>query len=261
MKKYLNVIRWEMILAFKEYSRYRWGLLSDLLVFSGTFIAIYFFGVSSGFESFYLTNAGAANILVLIGYIFWQNSSAALGYCTSSITHESIRGIFEIRLQSKYPLEGVLFCRLISSCLVHLVTYVGIILFCGFCVGYNMRDILIIFLSILVSYPAIVGMYGMGLILGSVAICEKKVGSLTMVVQTVLLFLSNTLSPNRSNWIVMIPFSPGIEIMRKMYLKQTITPDLVGCYILVNIFWLILGCAVFRKALRHEKEFGAFDNY
>ena len=97
MKTYLNAIKWEMILDIKEYTRYRIGLLSDFIVFTCTFIAIYFFGMSSILSAFYGTNEAGGSILMLIGYIFWQNSSAALGYLSGTIANETELGIFEMR--------------------------------------------------------------------------------------------------------------------------------------------------------------------
>lgn len=67
MKDYLNAIKWEAILDFKEYARYRIGLLMDFIVFTGTFIAIYYLGISDGFTSFYNISENQGKILVLIG--------------------------------------------------------------------------------------------------------------------------------------------------------------------------------------------------
>ena len=261
MRAYFNAIKWETILGLKEYSRYRIGLLMDFILFTGTFIAIYYFGISSGFSSFYDTSEATGSVLLLIGYIFWQNSSAALGYCTGTISNETSQGIFEVRLQSKYPLEGILFCRLMVSCLLHVITYIGIIAFCGIAVGFNVRDVLVILLSILVSFPALIGMYGIGLIFGSVCICEKNVGSLILIVQTLLLFVSNTLSPSRSQLVNLIPFSCGIDIMRNVYMKLSVSGTSVLSYLFINIIWLVIGCICFRKALKHERTYGSFDNY
>lgn len=261
MKGYINAIKWEIILDFKEYLRYRIGLLMDLVVFTGTFIIIYFMGVSEGFVTFYNTSEESGNILVLIGYIFWQNASAALGYCTGTISSETAHGIFEIRLQSKYHIEGILFFRLLVSCLIHLVTYVGIILFAGIVVGYNLKDISILTLAILISLPTLIGMYGMGLIFGSICVCEKSVGSLVLVIQTLLLFITNTLSPSRNDFVYLIPFTSGIDIVRKVYLGVNISVSLVGTYFIVNIVWMVIGICCFRFALKYEKKYGSFDNY
>lgn len=109
MRGFFNAIKWELILDIKEYIRYRFGLLSDFIIFTGTFIAIYFFGVSSGFAAFYDVSEAGGSILMLIGYIFWQNSSAALGYTSALIEGEAEVGVFEMRLQSRFSIEGILF--------------------------------------------------------------------------------------------------------------------------------------------------------
>ncbi len=261
MKGMLNAIKWEVILDFKEYLRYRIGLLMDFIVFTGTFVAIYFMGINEGFASFYNTNGNVGNILVLIGYIFWQNATSALGYCTGTISSELSQGIFEMRLQSKYSVAVILFFRLFISCVVHMVTYIGVIGFSCIVIDYQIRDLYAIVLAIIVSFPALVGMYGIGLIFGSICICEKKVGSLIIVIQTVLLFITNTLSPSRSIWIYGIPFAAGIDIVRNLYMGNKVLPLDVMIYILVNAIWFFIGRLFFKKALSYEKKYGSFDSY
>lgn len=261
MKAYINAIKWEIILDIKEYIRYRMGLVSDIIVFTSTFIAIYFFGVSSGLSAFYQTSENKGSILMLIGYIFWQNASAALGYLSGTIANETELGIFEMRLQSKFAVEGILFCRLLISCIIHVITYVGIIVFCGIVVGYDARDIWVIFLSILLSFPALMGMYGLGLILGCVSVIEKNVGSLIFLVQTILLFISNVLSPSRGEWVNWIPFSCGIDIVRNIYMNKNISIESIITYIMMNLVWIIIGIICFRNAIKYERVYGTFENY
>lgn len=261
MKKYFNVIKWEVILSFKEYMRYRIGLIMDFIIFTGIFIGIYFFNISEGFSSVYNISDAHAKILVLIGYIFWQNSTAALGYCTQTISSETSRGIFEMRLQSKYSMQSIWFFRLLISCFIHLVTYLGIIIFGSIFVGFHSWDIMMILLSILMSFIALIGMYGIGLIFGSFSVREKNVGALILIIQTLLLFITNTLSPSRSDFIYLVPFSAGIEIMRNLYLHNPVSGELVAIFCIVNVVWLIVGSWCFKLALKHEKKYGSFDTY
>lgn len=261
MKGMINAIKWEAILDFKEYLRYRIGLLMDFIIFTGTFIVIYFMGINEGFASFYNTNANTGNVLVLIGYIFWQNAVAALGYCTATISSELSQGIFEMRLQSKFSVSGILFFRLLVSCFIHLVTYVGVFGFSFIVIDYHIRDLYAIILAIIISFPALLGMYGIGLIFGGICICEKKVGSLIIVVQTVLLLVTNTLSPSRSAWIYIIPFAAGIDIVRDLYLGNSILYGDIIIYIFVNVLWFIIGNFCFKRALNYEKKYGTFDSY
>ena len=177
------------------------------------------------------------------------------------ISSELSQGIFEMRLQSKYSVAVILFFRLIISCLVHLVTYVGVLGFSCIVIDYRIQDLYAVVLAIIVSFPALVGMYGIGLIFGSICICEKKVGSLIIVVQTILLFVTNTLSPSRSIWIYGIPVAAGIDIVRNIYMGNKVLPRDIVIYILVNVLWFIIGSLCFKKALSYEKKYGAFDSY
>ena len=95
----------------------------------------------------------------------------------------------------------------------------------------------------------------MGLIFGSICVCEKSVGSLVLVIQTLLLFITNTLSPSRNDFVYLIPFT------RKVYLGANISVSLVGTYFIVNIVWMVIGICCFRFALKYEKKYGSFDNY
>jgi len=63
MKQYLKAVKWEVILDLKEYARYRMGLVMVFVVFTGMFIAIYYFGVNSGFASFYHVDEAGGSIL------------------------------------------------------------------------------------------------------------------------------------------------------------------------------------------------------
>lgn len=109
----------------------------------------------------------------------------------------------------------------------------GSIAFDGIVTGYDGWDILIIFLSIILTLPTLLSMYGMGLIFGSICICKKNVGFLIIIIQTPLLFITNILS---------------------LTCNATI-------YIIVNAIWLVFGCFIFRKALKYERTYGSLDNY
>lgn len=127
--------------------------------------------------------------------------------------------------------------------------------------GYSIKDIGAIVLAILVSLLSLVGMYGMGMIFASICICEKRVGSLVLVVQTMLLLVTNTLSPSRAPIVYLIPFTSGIDIVRDIYLGREVSISLFLVYVIVNAVWMAVGTICFRYALRYEKKYGAFDNY
>lgn len=261
MKGFLNAVKWELILSFKEYARYKIGLLMDIIVFTWTFVAVYLFGVNKAFSGFYSVDGVSGGVLVVIGYVFWQNASTALGYVTSAISNETSLGIFENRLQSKYPLEIILFCKLLAANIIHILSYIAIIIVGEFMVGFKVRDVCYILLAIIFSYITIAGMFGMGMIIAGITLIEKKVGSFIIVIQTILLFLSNALSPSRGDLVYLLPFTSGIELVRRLYLKQGGELKYIVMYVLVNMIWYAIGVTAFRVLLKHERENGTFDNY
>lgn len=261
IKLFLNALKWEMILSVKEMMRHKMGLVMDLLIFTWTFIVVYYYDVSEAFAYRYAVDNTRAKILVIIGYIFWQSSSAAIGYCKGTVSDEASIGIFEVRLQSIFSMEIIWFCRLLVNSLIHVVTYIGIFIFGSFAVGFTGWDITVFGISILYSFIAVAGMYGIGMIFGSFCVIEKNPGSVVGIFQTLLLLVSNTLSPFKGYWMYIFPFSPGIEICRNIYVGLPVQPSLILIYILVNIIWFVIGCACYRIAVKHEKRYGSFEKY
>lgn len=261
MKGLMSAVKWETILSIKESISYRVSFYMDMMIFVGAFLVIYYMGIGSAFSSFYEVNRVTGQTLVLIGYIFWQNASAALGASSSIIQAELARGLFEVRMQSKYKVSVVIFAKTLVMIVVDCFSYLLIMLFSAVTVGFEVKNIYAVLLSILLSIPSILGMYGIGLILGGISVKQKRLGSVVMIIQTGMLIVSNALSPTRNAVVGLIPFSLGIEIVRDVYMGQYVNPVTVIAYLLVNALWLLIGEVYFTKALKYERQYGAFDNY
>lgn len=261
MKDYLNIIKYEIQIDIKEVFKYKISIISSFIIFLLTYIAIFYFNVSTGFVNYYKTTEHVGNVLVLIGYLFWQISSYSLGYSATQIMNEASRGELELRLQSKYSISLLLFFKMISSFLSFIVIWAGIFGFALIIHSVQFSDIGYILLSFLIAIPSIMGMYGMGLILGGVALIEKNVGQFIYLIQLAILFLSNSLSPTRSILINILPFNIGIEITRNLYMGINISSIKVLSYFIVNIFWLTIGTYTFNRILHFVRKKGSFDNY
>ncbi|MDD6441530.1 MAG: hypothetical protein PUG71_05370 [bacterium] len=261
MRGLWNAVKWETILSVKENISYKTSFYTDMMIFVGAFIAIYYMGVSSVFSSFYQVNREMGQILVLIGYIFWQNASAALGASSSIIHGELSRGSFEIRMQSVYRVPAIVFAKTVVTILIDCFSYLFIMLFCAVTMGFKVENIYIVMISVLLSFPSILGMYGIGLILGGISVKQKKLGSVVMILQTGMLIVSNALSPARNSYVCLIPFSLGIEIVRDVYMGNTVSIISAIAYCVINVFWLVIGEIYFSNALKYERRYGAFDTY
>lgn len=261
MKGLLNAIKWEAKLSMKEYISYRTSFVVDMVIFIGMFLLVYYMGIGSAFANVYQVDAGTGGILMLIGYIFWQNASSALGSSSSIIRSELAEGIFELRMQSRYHVSAVIFAKVLLTILFDCASYVGIMIFCWFVGSFQVGDIWTVVSSVVISIPSIIGMYGFGLILGGMSVREKKLGSFVMLIQSGLLLVSNAMSPTRSGFVYLIPFASGIEIVRDLYTGRAVSVSLVALYLIINLLWLVVGELFFMKAIRQEREFGSFDSY
>lgn len=82
-----------------------------------------------------------------------------------------------------------------------------------------------------------------------------------MILQTAMLIVSNALSSTRNNFVFLIPFSLGIDIVRDVYMGNMVNPVSVSVYLGINLFWLMIGEMYFSRVLKYERKYGAFDNY
>lgn len=260
-KGLFHAVFWEVRMELSEALQYKTGLFMDALLLIGSFLAALFLGSGSSLSSFYQADGAQREILLLIGYLFWGNSCAALGCCTGTLRAEMQEGTFELRLQSRFPLTLMLFCQLLADTLLHFLIYGGLLAAAALFSGSSPADVRFLFLSLPVLLPCLAGMYGMGLLAGAVSLHAKKTGSLIFLIQTALLFVTNTLTPSAAGPLFLIPFCPGIDIARSLYLYGSASAEAWAALLCVNLAWLLLGNAVFSFCLKRERKFGAWDTW
>lgn len=256
----MNLIKTELDLDIKRITSYKVSFITDILIFAMVLFSIFVTGLDNVFAKSYNIDITSGKMIVLIGFIFWQISTTALGWSSANIRGQSLSGTLELKMQSKYHAELLLFIEMITYLIVSFLSFFAIFIIFVLVMKGDLRDILYILLSYLVAFPALIGMYGIGLILGGVSLREKEVGSLVFILQSALIFLSDMITV-RSRLFNIIPFNAGIKIMRQMYLGQNVESFLIMDYFIVNIFWLILGVVFFRYFLDKVRTNGSFNNY
>lgn len=260
-KGLFHAVLWEIRMELSEALQYKTGLLMDALLLIGSFLAALFLGSGSSLSSFYQADGAQSGMLLLIGYLFWGNSCAALGCCTGALRGEMQEGTFELRLQSRFPLTLMLFCQLLADTLLHFLIYGSLLASAALFSGSSLADVRFLFLSLPVLLPCLAGMYGMGLLAGAVGLHAKKTGSLIFLIQTALLFVTNTLTPSAAGPLFLIPFCPGIDIARSLYLYGSASAGAWAALLCVNFAWLLLGNAVFSFCLKRERKYGTWDTW
>ncbi len=261
MQKYLNVLYYEILLRIREIRRYKMQIFSEAMMFVLIFIAC----IVSDWGSSFIYELGVSKDdsikFVFIGYMIWQIGCIALGYSSNFIKTEATEGILEVKQQSVFSYEVLLFFRMLISVITSIS--ISVIATCILMLfwGWTFEQYVVCIKALFLGIPVIVGMFGMGLFFGAAVLHEKNIGKSVMIVQAVLLFFSNVFSTTKSKWILIFPYTWAIDIGRDMYLEKKTGIVRMGIYFIINIVWLLGGHLVFRKALEDEKLKGMFDNY
>lgn len=261
LKKYINIIKYEIILSLKIRISYKSELITNLALAIASFFLAYYLNQGTSMMSYYNVNAKQESVLFLIGFLFWQVCSLALGYSTSMIRDEAMLGTLEVKIQSVFSVPFLLFIRMIISVMSNFICYIVLIVFSVYFMHMEPADSGYIVLSFLIMIPSIIVMYGVGLIFACIALKEKSTGQLIFIVQVLMLIYSNMSSPGAKTWGNVLPYTSGVEIMRNLYLHQGVEMKLVFLYLVINFIWIFAGVFVMRKMVKHERTYGSFNQY
>lgn len=127
--------------------------------------------------------------------------------------------------------------------------------------GLDLKVFFTVIITYFVSLPSIVGMFGIGLIVGGIALIEKNLGQFVYIIQTGILLISNAVIPTETFISRLLPFSYGIDIVRNLYMGNGWDIKIIFRYFMLNIIWIIMGTRIFNHLLKKEKRFGAFNSY
>lgn len=258
--KLYYAVKYEMILGFKEAFQYKTQCICDLIIFTAAYILLYTFHSTGNFMVYYGINRASAIFMLLIGFIFWQFNSLCFALNVSIVQDELMKGTLELKIQSNFPLYLLLFFRIMVKIVFRLGTLIGVVLFTIIVSGFTMSEIPDFLITLLVMIPSLLGMSGIGLFIGGISIKVKNVGQFTIIVQTLLLFMSNAASPTTFRVSYLLPFTYGIDISRSLFMHQADPPSIV-LYLVLNCVWMIAGILFFSKCVDTERKVGSFDTY
>ncbi|HHT49848.1 MAG TPA: ABC transporter permease [Firmicutes bacterium] len=255
----LRVIIAEIKRDIKESFNYKMGIFSDLVVFSFLILSLLFFGSGSSLQDYYGGATGSKSLL-LIGYLFWVFSIYAINSTSTEIHHEALKGTLEQKFMAVVPI-GFLFLGkmlsglFISTIIIGLITALVLIL-----TGVSLK---ITSLSIILLVINLIGMYGIGLIFGSIALRIKKIGQLTFILQFLLLFLTDTITktPLSEGLGKVIPLTNGINLVRQSISGLLVAKSEMIYFIIISLIWILLGIVIFSATEKKVRQDGTLNFY
>ncbi|WMJ90485.1 ABC transporter permease [Anaerocolumna sp. MB42-C2] len=240
---------WEIKLELVSAFRYRFGVLTDIVVFT---ILLSFFLMSDTGSSYVKTyQYDNYKEIILFGYIAWIYSISAISTISQVISNELRHGTFYKKMHSKYPLQFLLFGRLIASLVLETAVIFVLVILSRFVWNVHISLDILIILAVTINT---LGMYGIGLFVAGLSVFFKRTGSILFLIQLGLLFVTDTI-PTKVSISSIIPLTTCNIIIKKRLAGQNLGLDfLILC--ITTIILLILGVLIFSIFLKLAKKKG-----
>ena len=199
----------EFIANAKELVQYRKSVISEILSFFVAFILIRGFSDLQYFADTYGATGTEAVLHILTGFAFWNFGNVAMSYAATVITGDARTGLLENKAQAIVPYYLLVFSDMLVSLFVGMATFMlaeGYLMLTGQLLWGDLLPSLVIFPFML---PAIIGMYGIGLIFGGIAFKEKTIGQYISLFSILLIFISDIFGSEQMSFSFLVPFFLG----------------------------------------------------
>lgn len=244
-----RAIFWEIKMDICSAFRYRFGMVTDILIYS---VLLLFFLLSNSGKSYQdVYHYDNYKELLVIGYLAWIYAVTAITSISQIVLGELRQGTFYKKYNSVYPLQALLFGRMAAAMIIQSIVVLIVVLAA---VLFGNTTISIQPFAVAAVLISTVGMYGIGLIIAGMSIFHKKIGSILYIIQLCLLFVTDTI-PTSQSITVILPLTLCNMVLRKSIAGISYTADFVKLLISTCIF-LAVGIVIFRWYLERARRKG-----
>jgi ABC-2 type transport system permease protein len=249
-----------------EFRRYPVDAVSTIIVLS-----MFFLGLVLGARSIAGVR-GPMNPQVaggaLVGFLMWFYGIAAVMGIAGDVTREAQVGTLEQVYLSPFGPPLILIFRQIASLIVVTIMIVGIAAICMLITKARLQWHLQQTIPLLLV--TMVGLYGLGLILGGLALVFKRVQNLLMIVQFALLFVTMAQVERTTGalriFVATFPLSQGTGMIRMISQGRTNLARLasngdVAILIVSSLAYLLVGLTMYRILDASARKRGLVGHY
>ncbi|MEN2982291.1 MAG: ABC transporter permease [Thermus sp.] len=193
---------------------------------------------------------------VLVGYLLWTFTLSAYNGLSFGLMEEAQTGTLEQVFLTPYGPIPLFLVRNLAGLLSQglLVFLIALVLMA--LTGARLSfapGVVLPFLAVLL------GGYGLGFAMGSLALLYKRIGQLLGLSQFLLLFLLQ--APGKGAFLL-LPLAPGAALAREMLAQGSpLDPMALGLAFLNGFLYLGLGLFLFGRAVRRAKARGLLHGY
>lgn len=230
---------------------YRFGIISDILVFGILQVFLFFANTGSSLSGVY--SYSNSKELLLVGYITWMLSCACISNIGGDVKNEMAIGTFYHKLNASVPIHILYIGKLLASLTTQIITTGTLIIISITFFKVDLSFDLPVILTILIC---MVGMYGIGLAIGGFAVYYKQISSIIFIIQLFLLLSTDVLSKSTLPLFKVIPLTFCNDLIRKIISHNPMEMSEYLLYILVCMTFCIIGVYVMKYMTRCAKRKG-----
>lgn len=194
----------------------------------------------------------------LVNYILWSFCMAMFQSITSTISSESMLGTLQKMFLSRYPVLAIFLTRAVVSIFFNAIILVSLALLATLTTGKSMEiNWLLIVQAMLISAPSI---WGMGMILGALALLAKRIGSLMMIMNFVLVAFV-AVDSTKNPVFMFLPFATAADYAQSLSHGGIGDTRLLLIAAVNSAVYLVLGSVIFLAAVRAAKEKNLLSEY
>lgn len=248
----LRALAWDIKMQILSAWRYKFSVISDIVVFSLLMIFFLTSRTGTSFSEKYMVSDYKA--LLLAGHIAWTLSISAISSVGNEVSSELSKGTFYRKMHSKYPLAVLYLGDLIASFVIQIFVIVCLLIIAKVFWNVSITFSFTIIIALIIN---LLGMYGIGLIVGGLSVRYKRIGAIVLLIQLGMLFITDTIPTSSSLLAVtkVIPLTACNEVIRTCLSNHTDAQSLV-MLLLTSIIWIFIGTAVFYISINRAKKIG-----
>lgn len=257
---YLRAFIEELRINLEQSWNYRANFISEVITMLILYVSLLFMNSGTSLSYIYSGGKSESKQLLLAGYMLWTFSIMAINTMSDTISCEATTGTLEHKYMSIVPI-GILNLAVFIESFISETLIVAIILIVSkvafnISISFNITSIIIIIITLM-------GMYGIGMILGGIALKEKKIGKIVFILQIIFLFISDTITHISDSIKIskLIPLTLGNDILRESITYGSITLSKLYMLILTSLSWIIIGIIIFKIFEKKAKKEGVLGCY
>lgn len=256
--KWLQCLLSEVKVEFRLYFQNRVAVITDFLIYTILFAFFIFFNTGTSLSSTYGVPDQYSKMLLFFGYIIWMISTKSLNCLSSEIVMEANNGLLFYKLTSIVPLQFIYLGKLLASILI-VIMLIAPLLIITMAIGEffmpNANQLLSI---LLVNMVNIAGMYGLGLVLASLTMSNRRLSRISVLLSSILLFTTNALTYNEQIGTVLqyFPANYAIDFTRKKLSNGFFYPSDLLIFVTLCLVILLIGTFTFQLSINRARKKG-----